>query len=157
MSALLTKEIAQEAFRLARPSIEAFLQSPRSGDGERKGIHIVMLDPDDGSILHEESFGDADWAKAGGFEQLARDKATQAYRDGVSGDRVKYITPWRFRKGDVRYAGAAYEDGLCIATSGLADHLDSGPSWTVFNWAAILSTDERVRFEKEHPGDRRFR
>lgn len=143
-SALLTPEIAREGFALARPSIEAFLETERARKGrDRLGIHVVALDPTDGSILHEGSFGDAALVKERGYDVRARAKAAQAYRDGASGDRTRFITPWRLRPGDFRYAGAAYEDGYVVATSGVpADHLDQTISWTVFNWTAGLCVDE---------------
>jgi hypothetical protein len=147
MSALLTPELAKEGFALARPSIEALLASERAKrpDQDRIGCHVVALDPTDGMILYEESFGDEDWVKERGYDGYALDKANQAFRDGSTGDRTKWITPWRFRPGDFRYAGAAYEDGYAVATSGLKDNLDIMVSWTVFNWTAGLCVDEALK------------
>jgi hypothetical protein len=149
---IFTKEQAVEGFALARPAIEDLLKTPRALRNRPNGvgIHVVALVPDEFEVLHEESFGNIVLVRERGYDQYARDKARKAMRIGSSGDRTKYIAPWRNRIGDIRYPGAAYEDGYCVATSGLSRaNLDTTISWIVFNLTSGMCVDDDVSMEED--------
>lgn len=155
MASVLTKAHAVEGFALARPSIEALLASERvKSEMARRGrdqvaIHVVALNPEDGSILNEESFGDVGLVAERHYDEYARAKAAKAYRQGMSGDRAKYIAPWSSRIGDIRFAGAAFEDGFCTASSGLKSNLDTMVSWLVFNLTAGVCLDDLLMIDED--------
>lgn len=130
MSVILTRELAKQAVDVVRPAIEALLGSELAGG--RKNLHLVILNPTDGTVLHEESWGDeTTWAHP--YDEIARAKARQCYRTGVAGRKLQTSTPWLYEPGDTRYAGGVVEDGQVVAASGLKEYFDEMVSWMVFN------------------------
>lgn len=130
-SFILTKNLAEQAFDLVRPAIEAFLSS-KFADG-RRSLHLVMLKPGTMSILHEESFGEGEDKWRNRHDEIALAKARLCFRTGMVARTVLTDAPWLFEEGDTRFPGGVIENGLVVAASGLKDHFDELFSWMVLS------------------------
>lgn len=130
-TAVLNEEVVKEAFDLIRPSVVKYLMSPKAG---RAYLHMVVLDPETGYLLHEETFGEDDrsnWEHP--YDEYALSKAQICWRTGMVTRDVKKDAPWLYRMGDTRYVGGYVKNGLAVAASALHDHIDemfSRMAWT---------------------------
>ena len=67
------------------------------------------------------------------YEELARAKAQLCLRSGHSASDVLNNAPWLFEAGDTHIAGGVFENGLVVAVSGLAEHLDEMIAWWILS------------------------
>src|SRR5581483_7161885 len=96
-SALLTRELAEEAYRSVEGSIVDFLKLEKSW---RNGLHVVVLDPRarfgevslGEAILFEHSINPKEWDED--LKTLARKKAVVAWEHGMDTHVVQQQRPY---------------------------------------------------------------
>lgn len=147
----LTRELVSEAVEILRPTIEAFLQSTRTGG--RPNLHLVVLQPGEAVFLYETSFGNNPRTWKHDFDDFARAKALICQRTGLVGRTVLNDAPWLLKKGDTRYVGGVIENGLVVAVSGVQDHFDEMISWLVLSTIQGLCRDEVAKIDDDKDPD----
>jgi hypothetical protein len=148
------KKLSEEAYELLKPSIEKLL----SEKAKRKDMHIVVMDP--GTKPWETTFEDAILAEFSTtdkkewkipFDELARAKAKQAWRDGSDNVRKQLLAPATLRTGDVVYYGSFEHEGVIVAASGVEGWFDV----LVSGWMALaiqqLAQDSFQKFKDTNP------
>ena len=129
------KQLAIDAVELVTPSIERLFNQTN-----RKELHIVIMDPQvkpwessfEDAILHEASLGKPnEWTIP--FDQLARKKAQQAWRDGCANLNHQTLHPASLREGDVLFYGSFVYGNIVVACSGVQQEFDM----LVSGWLAI--------------------
>lgn len=119
-SYLLDESTALRAIALVEPLIRRTMQS-RSV--KRKDLHIVILDPTDGLLLTEYSFGDSSrWEHP--YHLIARSKALVAMRAKADSITVQTHMPWKYREDETPYGGGVYRDGIVVGVSGVQWYFD---------------------------------
>lgn len=121
-SALVTPELVQEAIALARPSIDALLQS----EGIRRPfVHVVVLDPrangtgyiSTTQIVHEQDIGETENPEK--YKEFAHGKARISLDTGKSSHEVVAMFPHLLEWSDVKYGGSVVLNGIIVAASGV--------------------------------------
>jgi len=135
------EDIAVAAVALVKPSIEALFQHTK-----RKELHIVIMDPRikpweghfEDAILYEESIKTIEpWEQP--FDDLARNKAQQAWREGMHNLITQKQHPSSLRKDDIPFYGSFVYGNVVVACSGLEqwfDMLISG--WVALSFEQLL-------------------
>lgn len=149
------KKISEEAYTLLKPSIEELLKKK----AKRIDMHIVVMNPTlkpwespfEEAILSEFSTTDkSGWENP--YDELARAKALQAWRDGRSNVHKHLLAPATLKKGDVAFYGSFEHEGVIVAASGVEGWFDV----LVSGWMAIaiqqLAQDSYQNFKTEYPG-----
>jgi hypothetical protein len=112
-SFILTKQLAEKAVGLVLPSFNRMKEL-----GIVKGdMHIVVLDPTDGTILYEIQIGDVSHWKYN-YQEIARLKAEMSRKHGRPSQDIIEKYPYLLDGHDVKYFGNACQDGLIVAASG---------------------------------------
>jgi len=135
------EDIAMEAVALAKPSIEALFQRAK-----RKELHIVIMDPRlkpweacfDDAILYQESIKTNEpWEQP--FDDFARNKAEQAWREGVHNVLSQKLHPSSLREGDIPFYGSFVYGNVIVACSGLEQWFDMLVSgWIALSFEQLL-------------------
>ena len=129
------KALAQEAINLVKPAIDQLFEKTC-----RKELHIVIMNPQlkpweapfEDAILHECTFGTPEsWPAP--FDELARNKAAQAWRDSVSNIDHQTLHPSSLREGDVLFYGSFVYGNIVVACSGVEPWFDM----LVSGWIAV--------------------
>jgi len=128
------EEIARQAIELVKPSIEALFERTN-----RKELHIVIMDPRlkpwesdfNAAILYQESIRNSEWEKP--FDDFARNKAEQAWRDGQSNIVAQTRHPSSLREGDLPFYGSFVYGNVVVACSGVEQWFDL----LVSGWVAV--------------------
>ncbi len=126
-STLLTKDVAEEAFKSVEKSIRDFLKLERSW---RDGFHVVILDPRakfgdvkfEDAILFEYSINPESWDED--LKTLTRKKAMVAWEHGLDTHIVQQQRPYLYQKGDNKYAGAVVHHGLVVSVAAIQWYFD---------------------------------
>jgi hypothetical protein len=126
-SALLTNELAGEAYKSVEKSIMDFLKLDKSW---RNGFHVVVLDPRakfgevklEDAILFEHSINPDKWDED--LKTLARKKAMVAWEHGLDTHIVQQQRPYLYEKGDNKYAGAVVHHGLVVSVAAIQWYFD---------------------------------
>lgn len=119
-STFLTYAVALEAIQLLESAIRDM-----HGDGltKRCDLHIVVLDPLSGEIICQYSIGKkADWEHT--YDQIARDKATLAFKHKKDTSQIMNAEPHLLSEGDTVHAGGVYYKGITIGVSGVESEFD---------------------------------
>lgn len=148
-------ELAESALQLLEPAITKLL----SEKAKRTDSHIVVMDPTkkpwetsfEDAILLEKSIGDRDkWARP--FDEFARGKARQAWRDGRDNARKHLLAPATLGAGDIAFYGSFEYEGVIVASSGVEECFDV----LISAWVALaiqqLAQHEYDRFKSQNPG-----
>jgi hypothetical protein len=146
---LVDRALAEEAVRLARPSIEAALARP--GVSGEQALHLVVLDPAAApgrvrfpdAILHEESIGDPETWGAD-YRGFARAKAELSWRAGCDTHVIQEFRPHLLRPGDSLLWGGVWRNGLVVASSGAHPWFDESFANAVAGFLLALA-QERAR------------
>ena len=127
--------IARSAVALVKPSIsELFKQT------DRQELHIVIMDPRlkpwdvefSDAILYQESIRTADtWEKP--FDDIARNKAEQAWRGQQANLATQALHPSSLRDGDLPFYGSFVYGSVVVGCSGVEQWFDM----LVSGWIAI--------------------
>ena len=149
MSILLTKDLAQRAVDLVRPSIEKILGSELAGG--RPSLYLAVLTPGSDLLLYEESFGEPEVTWKYPYDDIALAKTHLCQRTGMVARNVQRDAPWLYEKGDTRYVGGVIENGLVVAASGLQDYLDEMISWMVLSAIQGLCRDVIAKIPDDAP------
>lgn len=128
-------EAAQQAIALVKPSIESLFERTN-----RKELHIVIMDPRlkpwesdfDAAILYQESIRSGkEWEKP--FDDFARNKAQQAWRDMQANIVNPTQHPSNLREGDLPFYGSFVYGNIVVACSGVEQWFDM----LVSGWVAL--------------------
>ena len=140
------ENLAAVAVELVKPSIEALFQRTN-----RKELHIVIMDPRikpweasfEDAILYQESIRTLDtWELP--FDEFARSKAEQAWREGKPNILLQTLHPSSLRENDLAFYGSFVYGNIVVACSGVEQWFDM----LVSGWVALafeqLITHERA-------------
>lgn len=131
MSALLTRDVVEQAINLCTPSIMYLLET--SGFAKRSALTIVVLDPTTGDELIKTKFGKlprAEWTAD--YAEIALAKAKLAFRLKMS-CRAAQQHPHLLEAGDTKHRGGIYHQGIPVGVSGVQSYLDE----MVAMWIAV--------------------
>ncbi|GLS90501.1 hypothetical protein GCM10007916_15680 [Psychromonas marina] len=129
------KQLAIDAVALVTPAIEQLFNQTN-----RKELHIVIMNPAvkpwessfEDAVLYEASLGKPhEWTIP--FDQLARKKAQQAWRDGSANINHQNLHPSSLRDGDVLFYGSFVYGNIVVACSGVQQWFDM----LVSGWIAV--------------------
>jgi len=129
------KQLAMDAVELVTPAIERLFEQTN-----RKELHIVIMDPKvkpwessfEDAILHQASLGKPnEWTIP--FDQLARKKAQQAWRDGSANINHQTLHPASLREDDLLFYGSFVYGNIVVACSGVQQWFDM----LVSGWIAV--------------------
>ena len=141
-------DIAREAVALVKPSIDQLFKRTN-----RKELHIVIMDPRlkpwesnfDEAILYQESTKNTDpWEIP--FDELARKKAEQAWRERQANVVLQTSHPSTLREGDIPFYGSFVYGNVVVACSGVEQWFDM----LVSGWIALAFEQLAVH---EHQSD----
>lgn len=155
-SALLTRELAEEAFKMVEKSIRDVLGLERSW---RDGFHVVIIDPRarfgeitlDEAILFEYSINPKNWDED--LKTLARKKAVVAWEHGLDTHIVQQQRPYLYQKGDNKYAGAVVLHGLIVSVAAIQWYFDELFSMWIAAGCRALAIEQMEKIlveEKRH-------
>lgn len=148
MSLILTSEIANDAIRLALPSIRRIIAKhnwgPKgvvimvAGNGLKRRVTHVMRRELGPRKLWKKRYEKCD------FITIAGQKLRDSLRTGLPSSAV-IRTPWRLRHGDSVYGGAVAEDtDLAVSVSGLYEDWDEVCGWIIWNIVTQICKDSFV-------------
>ena len=132
---LQNKQLVMDAVELVKPSIERLFERTN-----RKELHIVIMNPAlkpwessfEDAILYEESLGSPnEWTIP--FDELARKKALQAWREGTANINLQTAHPTSLREGDLLFYGSFVYGNIVVACSGVEQWFDM----LVSGWIAV--------------------
>ena len=148
------KIIAESAIDLLAPSISKLLRER----AKRTDLHIVVMDPTkkpwevpfEQAILLEKSLSDKSrWDNP--YDELARAKARQAWRDGSDNVRKHLLAPATLATGDIVHYGSFEFQGVIVAASGVEGWFDV----LISGWVALaiqqLAQDYYQKFKAGNP------
>lgn len=129
------KALVIEAINLVKPSIEELFKRTC-----RKELHIVVMNPQlkpweasfEEAILHEWTYGTPETWPAP-FDELARSKASQAWRDSVPNMVHQTQHPSSLREGDALFYGSFVYGNIVVACSGVEPWYDM----LISSWVAM--------------------
>ncbi|RKF22173.1 hypothetical protein DBZ36_00565 [Alginatibacterium sediminis] len=128
-------QIAEEAIDMLRPSIESLFERTN-----RKELHIVVMNPSlkpwesdfENAVLYEKSIGSPeDWTIP--FDQYARNKAKQAWRNNSSNVNQQSLHPSSLQDDDLLFYGSFVYGDIVVACSGVQQWFDM----LVSGWVAV--------------------
>ena len=114
-------DAARQAVELVKPSIQELFKRTN-----RKELHIVIMDPRvraweaefDEATLYQESIGNCDsWELP--FDEYARNKAEQAWRDMQANIVTQTSHPSSLREGDLPFYGSFVYGNAVVACIGV--------------------------------------
>jgi len=151
-------DVVIDAIGLVRPSIDRLFERTN-----RQELHIVVMDPRikpwegtfEEALLHEASIGDpAAWTIR--FDELARNKARQAWRSRSANIGNQLIHPASLRDDDVLFFGSFVYGDIVVACSGVQQWYDM----LISGWIALaieqLTMHEYQSIKADDPGRRTF-
>lgn len=146
-------EIAKDAVELTMPSILKLFERTN-----RQELHIVIMNPQlkpwetsfDDAVLYETSLGTPEsWSTP--FDQLARKKAQQAWRESTSNIQLQTLHPASLREDDVLFYGSFVYGNIVVACSGVEQWYDM----LISGWIALaieqLTMHEYQTIKLENP------
>ncbi|GLO62590.1 hypothetical protein MACH09_30980 [Vibrio sp. MACH09] len=128
-------EVAKDAVDLTMPAIAKLFERTN-----RQELHIVIMNPQlkpweasfEDAILYETSLGTPEsWSVA--FDQLARNKAKQAWRESTSNIQLQTQHCASLRNDDVLFYGSFVYGNVVVACSGVQQWYDM----LISGWIAI--------------------
>lgn len=146
-------KIAKDAVELTMPSIEKLFERTN-----RQELHIVVMNPQlkpwetsfDDAVLYETSLGTPEsWSTP--FDQFARKKAQQAWRESTSNIQLQTQHPASLREDDVLFYGSFVYGNIVVACSGVEQWYDM----LISGWIALaieqLTMHEYQTIKLENP------
>lgn len=126
-SALLTKELVQEAYKLVENAIHDLLKGPHS---KKEWLHVVVLDPRakfgqtkyEDAVIFEHSINADKWDSD--LKDRAHKKAMVTWEHGMNTHDVQQKRPYLFKKGDNKYAGAVVHEGIIVSVVAIQWYFD---------------------------------
>ena len=128
-------DIAREAVALVTPSIEELFNRTK-----RKELHIVIMDPRlkpwesdfKDAILYEETIRNTDpWQSP--YDELARKKAEQAWRERQANVVLQTRHPSSLREDDIHFYGSFVYGNVVVGCSGVEEWFDM----LISGWIAL--------------------
>ncbi|TEW54325.1 hypothetical protein E2R68_08615 [Psychromonas sp. RZ22] len=119
-------KLAQEAVELVKPAIDKLFEIAK-----RKELHIVVMDPTikpwecdfADAILYQETIGNPEqWPVK--FDDLARNKAAQAWRNSSANINMHTAHPSSIRDDDCLFYGSFVYGDIVVGCSGIESHFD---------------------------------
>lgn len=146
-------KIAKDAVELTMPSIQKLFERTN-----RQELHIVIMNPQlkpwetsfDDAVLYETSLGTPEsWSAP--FDQFARKKAQQAWRESTSNIQLQTQHPASLREDDVLFYGSFVYGNIVVACSGVEQWYDM----LISGWIALaieqLTMHEYQTVKLENP------
>lgn len=147
------KEIALDAIEIVKPSITKLFERTN-----RQELHIVIMNPAlkpweatfEEAILVEQSLGKpSEWKIP--FDELARKKAKQAWRNGCANLDIQSKHPSALQEDDILFYGSFVYGNIVVGCSGVEQHYDMLMS----SWIALafeqLTVAEYTKSKTEAP------
>jgi len=155
-SALLTKEIVEEAITILRPSIEEFMRKHKY-----VALAIVVLDPladpkADEFIVWEGVIGEQDkskWPDNDRFDYNAREKALISFRTGLPSHAVQRLYPHLYKESDFKYGGSSVFEKIITGSSGFDQNHDlmwSNAVSAVCHGLCMYACDQQLMGENKY-------
>lgn len=148
------KDLVADAIELVRPSIDLLFKRTN-----RQELHIVVMNPRlkpweasfDDAILHEVSLGEPEqWTLP--FDEMARQKASQAWRGQQANINSQLVHPASLREDDLLFFGSFVYGDIVVACSGVQQWYDM----LVSGWIALafeqLTMHEYQTIKSDAPG-----
>jgi len=128
-------EIAAQAVEVVKPSIQELFKRTN-----RQELHIVIVDPRikpweadfKDAILYQESILNKDTFELP-FDEMARNKAEQAWRESQANVITQTLHPASLRQGDVPFYGSFVYGNVVVACSGVEQWFDM----LIAGWIAL--------------------
>lgn len=152
-------DIVADAIDLVRPSIDLLFQRTN-----RQELHIVVMNPRlkpweatfEEALLYETSLGEPEnWTIA--FDELARQKARQAWRGQSANINRQLLHPSSLQEDDVLFFGTFVYGDIVVACSGVQQWYDM----LISGWIALaieqLTMHEYQTIKAEAPGQQTFK
>ena len=152
------KVVAKEAIELVTPAIMNLFEQTC-----RKELHIVIMDPRvkpwesdfKDAILYEQTFGTPEnWHAP--FNEIARLKAKQAWRDSQANIQHQNAHPASLKEGDALYYGSFVYGNVVVGCSGVEQWFDM----LVSGWVAVafeqLAIHKYQQSKKDFPAKAYF-
>ncbi|ASJ71231.1 hypothetical protein [Granulosicoccus antarcticus] len=152
-------EIVADAIDLVRPSIDLLFERTN-----RQELHIVVMNPRvkpweatfEESILYETSLGQPEkWTIK--FDQLARQKARQAWRNQCANINSQLVHPASLQEDDLLFFGSFVYGDIVVACSGVEQWYDM----LISGWIAVaieqLMMHEYQTIKSKAPGQQTFK
>ena len=136
MSALLTRELAEKAIAMVTLAIIGLLRQP---DTKRSALAVTILDPTDGNVLFETTFGKMkkeEWPYP--FDDIARGKAHLAHRTKMNTAQVIGQAPYLLQAGDPKFIGGVFRYGMAVGVSGIQSRRDEMVAGWIIDACAML-------------------
>lgn len=135
-SYLVTRELAEQAVRLALPMLSSAMESREAGASGF--LYIVIMRPGlkpahcsfEEAILYEHAVGDPD-AWDADYGAFARDKAELSWKTGLDGSVLQQFKPHLLTEGDTLLSGGIVYDDIVVAVSGADPWYDEAFAVTV--------------------------
>ena len=153
------KDIVTDAIDLVRPSIDLLFKRTN-----RQELHVVVMNPRirpweadfEDALLYEESLGSPEnWTIQ--FDQLARQKAKQAWRSQRASIHNQLIHPASLQEDDLLFFGSFVYGDIVVACSGVQPWYDM----LISGWIAIaieqLVMHEYQTVKLENPSQPTFK
>lgn len=127
--------IVADAVDLVLPAIERLFERTN-----RKELHIVVMNPQvkpwevsfEDAVIFERSLGSPEsWTIP--FDQFARKKAQQAWRESTSNIQLQTQHPASLREGDILFYGSFVYGNVVVACSGVEQWYDM----LISGWIAV--------------------
>lgn len=151
-------EIVADAIDLVRPSIDLLFKRTN-----RQELHIVVMNPRlkpweadfEEAVLHEVSIGQPEnWTLP--FDQMARQKARQAWRGQRANITSQLLHPASLQEDDLLFFGSFVYGDIVVACSGVQQWYDM----LISGWVAVaieqLTIHEYQTIKAEAPGQQTF-
>lgn len=152
-------DIVADAIDLVRPSIDLLFKRTN-----RQEMHIVVMNPRlkpweatfEEAVLYETSLGDPEnWTLP--FDQMARQKARQAWRAQRANIQSQLVHPASLQEDDLLFFGSFVYGDIVVACSGVQQWYDM----LVSGWVAVaieqLTIHEYQTIKAENPGQQTFK
>lgn len=148
MSQIISEAMIQHALILAKPSVQATLNSTFAIWGPKfvNGYIIIpgILPWIDFTFGEKGDYPDEFW-------EVARKKAEVSHREGISTREVVALKPWLLEKEEWMYPGAIHHDGITVSASGAKGAADEAISESIYifiRMAAYLERDRRIEINQ---------
>ena len=158
MSAIITRELIQEAIRLTKPSALAILQTEGMTWGPKTVVGYIeagtmedrMLYSFHGEDIDEE--WDPEWGDYGKYMHIAMKKVDLTTKFGVNTSVIADSCPGQLEEGDFLYPGGAYREGIGGASAsgakGRADEAIAEILLVNINMLVQLEKDRRIKVDQ---------
>ncbi len=151
---ILTGKMIKKAINLAKPSIFAILNDPKSV-WRPKYVAINIAAPGlmtryKTDIDAETKSWDPEWPKKKQFALIAEKKTDLSEREQASTREIIAMTPWLVQKGEYLYPGGVYCEDIIVSVSGAKGDTDEAIANIILAMIVFLSYQETTLRKEEN-------